>query len=331
MVVPDSLKQPILILGANGFIGRALVAGLARSEWAIPILGARNPSVKGPDRLERRTVDATDMASLSAGVRGVTGIVNCIAGDADTIVNSAQILFDVARRLDRPPRIVHLSSMAVYGSAEGLVDETAPLLGDLGPYSKAKIDAEALAKTYPRVVVLRPGCVFGPDSEQWSIRIARLLTAYRLGDLGAAGDGYFNLVEIDDVVLAIIRALERPSLDGRVFNLSTRNPPTWNQFLIRYAMALQAVPVRRISRRRLKIETKLLAPALKVSEIAARALRLPAGRVPAFIPPSMARLMQQAIRLDTTRAELDLGVVSPEPEAAIGRTAKWYLNSQRGS
>lgn len=331
MVAPDSLKQSILILGASGFIGKAVVAGLARSDWAIPILGARHLSMTGADRLERRTVDATDMTSLSAAVRGVSGIVNCVAGDADTIVNSTQALFDVARRLDRPPRIVHLSSMAVYGSAEGLVDETAPLLGDLGPYSKAKVDAEALAKTYPGVVVLRPGCVFGPESDQWSIRIARLLTAYRLGDLGAAGDGYFNLVDIDDVVLAIIRALERPSLDGRVFNLSTRDPPTWNQFLIRYAMALQAVPVRRISRRRLKIETKLLAPPLKVCEIAARVLKLPAGRTPAFIPPSMARLMQQAIRLDTTRTELDLGVVAREAASAIERTAKWYLSSGRYS
>jgi nucleoside-diphosphate-sugar epimerase len=332
MIPPDSLKQPILILGANGFIGRAVVAGLARTDWASPILGVRNRSMMtGPDRLERRTVDATDMASLSAAVRAVTGIVNCVAGDANTIVESAKLLFDVARRLDRPPRIVHLSSMAVYGSAEGLVDETAPLLGDLGPYSKAKIDAETLAKTYPHVVVLRPGCVFGPESEQWSIRIARLLTAHRLGDLGSAGDGYFNLVDIDDVVLATMRALERPSLDGQVFNLSTRNPPTWNQFLIRFAIALQAVPVRRISQRRLKIEMKLLAPPLKVAEIAARALRFPAGRLPTLMPPSMVRLMQQAIRLDTTRAEVDLGVVSGEPQAAIERTAKWYLSSRQHS
>ena len=229
MAASITQKQSILVLGANGFIGRAVVAGLAHTDWAAPIAGARNPSMTGEDHIERRRVDATDMGSLSAAVRGVAGIVNCVAGDADTIVNSAKLLFDVARRLDRPPRIVHLSSMAVYGSAEGLVDETAPLLGDLGPYSKAKVDAEALARVYPHMVVLRPGCVFGPESEQWSTRIARLLTVHRLGDLGPAGDGYFNLVEIDDVVLAIVRALERPALDGQVFNLSTRNPPTWNQ------------------------------------------------------------------------------------------------------
>jgi 2-alkyl-3-oxoalkanoate reductase len=331
MAAPHSHKQSILILGANGFIGRAVVAGLARTDWAAPILGVRNGSRKWFGQLEQRTVDATNAESLRTAVRGVAGIVNCVAGDANTIVTSARLLFDAVRQLDPPPRIVHLSTMAVYGSAEGLIDEAAPLLGDLGPYSAAKIEAEAVAKTYARAVMLRPGCVFGPESEQWSIRIARLLMAYRLGDLGAAGDGYCNLVEIDDVVLAIIRALERPSLDGKVFNLSTRNPPTWNQFLTRYAVALGAVPVRRISRRRLKIETKLFAPPLKVAEIAARALRLPAGRVPALIAPSMLPLMHQAIRLDTTGAEVDLGVVSREPEAAIERTAKWYLSWRQGS
>ena len=322
------MKQSILVLGANGFIGRAVVAGLASTNWATPILGLRRLSTVRNEQFEQRIVDATELESVSAAIQDVFGIVNCVAGDADTIVCAAKALFEAASRKTPAPRIVHLSTMSVYGSAVGLVDETTPVLGDLGPYSEAKVAAEAMGEAYPHTVILRPGCVFGPGSEQWTIRIARLLMEHRLGDLGAAGDGYCNLVPVADVVLAILRALEEPGMEGRVFNLSTPEPPTWNEFLVRYGTALCAVPVRRVSRRRLRIETKLLAPPLKVAEIVARTLKLKARRPPQPIPPSLIRLMGQEIRLDTRRAEAELGLRTRDIDETLDETAQWFLKSE---
>ena len=60
-------------------------------------------------------------------------------------------------------------------------------------------------------VILRPTCVFGPGSTQWTTRIARLLKARRIGDLGSAGDGGCNLAFIDDVVAAVLAALDASS------------------------------------------------------------------------------------------------------------------------
>jgi nucleoside-diphosphate-sugar epimerase len=321
------MKQAILVLGANGFIGREVVAGLASTDWATPILAVRKPSANRNDQLEYRTVEATRAESVSAAMQGVTGIVNCVAGDPATIVSASKALVAAAERMTPAPRIIHLSTMSVYGSAVGLVEETAPLRADLGPYSAAKVAAEAAIAAYPRAVMFRPGCVFGPRSEQWSIRFARLLLARRLGDLGAAGDGFCNLVHVGDVALAIVRALENPGVDGRVFNLSTPEPPTWNEFLVKYGTALNAVPVRRISRRRLRIEGKLLAPPLKVAEIFWRACKLNASKLPPPIPPSLIRLMGQEIRLDTRRAESELGLRFREIDEALGVTARWFLES----
>jgi nucleoside-diphosphate-sugar epimerase len=319
------MKQSILVLGASGFIGKKVVAGLAATGWATPILGVRRASASRD--FDRRIVEATDADSVYAAMQDVTGIVNCVAGDADTIVRAAKALFGAAQRRNPAPRIVHLSTMSVYGSAVGLVDETAALLGDMGPYSAAKVAAESEAAAYSRTVIFRPGCVFGPGSEQWTTRIARLLAARRLGDLGPAGDGCCNLVSVSDVVLAILRALEDPSMDGRVFNLSTPEPPTWNQFLIKYGTALRAVPVQRISGRRLRIETKLLAPPLKIAEILARAARMDPRHFPPPIPPSLIRLMGQEIRLDTKRAEADLGMRWNDLGATLDEGAKWFLES----
>jgi nucleoside-diphosphate-sugar epimerase len=153
------------------------------------------------------------------------------------------------------------------------------------------------------------------------------LIARRLGDLGAAGDGYCNLVHVEDVVAAIIRAIESPRLDGRVFNLSSPEPPTWNGYLIRYASALRAVPVRRISRRRLTMEAKLLAPPLKAAEILARACKIDARLLRPPISPSLVRLMRQEIKLDTRRAESDLGLCWKDLGEGLQETASWFLES----
>jgi 2-alkyl-3-oxoalkanoate reductase len=322
------MKQSVLVLGANGFIGTAVVAGLASTNWAAPILGVRRPSANRQEGIEQRIVDATNLDSLLAAMQGVSGIVNCVAGNADTIVGAAKALFEAAARVKPAPRIVHLSTMSVYGSAVGLVDETAQLRGDLGPYSAAKVAAEEISSAYPHTIILRPGCVFGPGSEQWSIRIARLLLSYRLGDLGAAGDGNCNLSPIADIVMAILRALQDPSLERRIYNLSMPEPPTWNEFLVKYATALEAVPVRRISRRRLRIETKLLAPPLKVAEIIARAGKLNPRIVPYPIPPSLIRLMGQEIRLDTRRAEAELDLRAADLDRTLDETAHWFLKSE---
>jgi len=322
------MKQFFLVLGASGFIGREVVAGLASTDWATPILGVRRASASRSPGFERRIVEATDVESVHAAMQGVNGVVNCVAGDADTIVRATKALFEAAKRTAPAPRIVHLSTMSVYGSAVGLVDETAPLKGDLGPYSAAKIAAEAEAAAYPHAVIFRPGCVFGPGSEQWTVRMARLLLAHRLGDLGPAGDGYCNLVRVGDVVQAIVRALQDPRLDGGVFNLSTPEPPTWNQFLIKFGTALRAVPVSRISGRNLRIETKLLAPPLKIAEILARICKLDGRLVPPPIPPSLLRLMGQEIRLDTRRAEADLGLRWTPFDSTLEEAAKWFIDAK---
>ena len=314
------MKQRILVLGAGGFIGRRVVAALAATPWATPV-AAVHRSPPPPGAAETVRLDAADAPALEQAVDFVDAVVNCVAGSPATIVAAARALSAVAGTSPHVRRVVHLSTMAVYGSAVGTVDESAALRGDVGAYAAAKVEAERIAATCGVTVTLRPGCVYGPGSIQWSERIARWLIARRVGDLGAAGDGTCNLVYVDDLVAAIIAALRLPRVAGEAFNVGSPEPPTWNEYFLSFARALGAVPVRRISGRQLTLETKLWAPPLKAAELALRFARLPRLQVPPPIPPSLLRSWGQEIRLDVRKASAVLGVAWTPVEVGLHETA----------
>lgn len=316
-------KARVVVLGASGFVGKRVVDALVQSEWAVPTAAYHKTSSTNP-KVAAITVDATDEASLTLALQDADAVVNCVAGAAPTITEGARVLFSVASKLTAPPRIIYLSTMSVYGNASGDVDEEAPLIGGLGPYSSAKVAAEHFAAQYPLAVVLRPGCVYGPGSSQWSDRIARLLVSGRLGDLGGSGEGRCNLVYIDDLVAAILQVLLRPATDGHAFNLSMTAPPTWNQYLLHYAQALGISRPNRISNTRLKLETLFIAPAFRIAENLARIAGFSRNDRLPIIPPSLARLFGQSMLLKSGKAEKMLGLSwTPMPEG-LSMATKYF-------
>lgn len=309
------MTDRIVVLGGRGFIGRAVMNDLAAADWAAPHAASRHST--------DLRLDATDAVQLSKALHDCSGIVNCVGGSATTMRANADALAAALRTAAPALRIVHLSSMAVYGPVTGLIDETAPLDTTLGDYAAAKVYAEqALRAVRPDTIILRPGIVYGSGSPQWTIRIARLLEARRLGDLGANGDGYCNLVHTQDVAGSVTRCLQSDDARGSSFNLSMPDPPTWNQYLTRFALQMRAVPVRRIGARRLRIESVLLAPPLKILEIGLERLHISTASLPPPIPPSFLRLCRQEIRLDTRRAEATLGLRWMPLEAGLAEAAR---------
>jgi nucleoside-diphosphate-sugar epimerase len=304
------MKQLILVHGAENFVGRRLVAALSESDWAEPL-----------------PVDTLDMPALSRAVGTADAVVQCVVGSAPTIERGATEIYGALMSRRARPRVVHLSSMTVYGSATGRVDENSELRADLGPYSQAQVAAERIGGRYENAVILRPGGEYGPGCPHWTLRIARLLLARRLGDLGSDGDGYCNLLYIDDLIGAILRALRVPDIGGQCFNLAVAAPPTWNEYFVNFARALRAVHVRRITHRRLSIEKRLYAPMLKGLELAFKLGRLPAQRLPPPISPSMVELCRHEIQLDVCRAERILGLSWTDTQQGLERAAAWCRES----
>lgn len=277
----------ILITGADNFIGSAVFKALSQVTGAVPV--------------------ACSSLSLAQPLPECDAVVHCWGSKPQDIMESARALFESASQRQSPPLIVLLSSMTVYGAADGLVDEDTPLHADIGAYGAARIEAEQLAQRYPRSIILRPGVEYGPGAKAWGERVERWLSARRIGDLGALGDGYCNLVHVDDLAQAVVLALQTPAALGLAFNLAMNNPPRWNEYFIGLGLSLGAVPVRRVTRRRLSLEMRLLAPPLKILELVLG--RLTGGRwlPPPAIPPSFRSVAMQEIVLDNGRAKRVLG------------------------
>lgn len=321
----------VLVLGATGFIGHKVMEQLHATQGIQPIAASRQATSVRTPPWPTISVNTLDVKQMTQALQGVDAVVNCVAGDANTIREGARILAQACQQ-QQVPTIVHLSSMAVYGSSIGPILESAPLRRDGGWYGEAKCDAEeilaGLDNQACRVVILRPGCVYGPGSDQWVGRIARLLKSRRIGDLGAAGDGFSNLVHVNDVVQAVAHAVQRPHARG-AYNLSCPDAPDWNGYFVALARGLQFTPVKRITRRQLKLDAKVLSIGLKVLEILVSKLKLKSVHIPDPIPPSLSRLWTQDIRLNSDKANTQLIDNWTSLKQGIQSSADWVKQDKR--
>jgi nucleoside-diphosphate-sugar epimerase len=285
------IGEKILVYGAASPLGRRVLDAL-RANQHINAVAA--------DRLNRE--------ALRTAVRDADIVINATMGSGAAISLAAKRLFEALRGEAPSKRLVHVSSMTVYGNAVGQCNETTLPVEPLGKYAAAHIAAETEAQGFSQMVILRPGVEYGPGCEAWSGRVAAWLAHRRIGDLGAGGDGYCNLIFIDDLVHAVLAAMRSPAAAGRVFNVAMAGPPTWNEYLIAYAIALGTTPVRRMTRRRWTLETTFWAPPLKVAELTVGRFPFIARQLPPPIPPSIRHLCAQEIRLDVTATEEILGL-----------------------
>lgn len=318
----------ILVVGGSGHIGKRLLETLANTSWATAVGASRRPVKPLPKGTDWIQLDTCNAAELTTALRGFNAVVNCVAGNARSISEGTQMLVQAALSAGCP-RLIHLSTMSVYGRLEGVVSEDAPLDPSLGWYGRAKCEAEQHVRVFARhggeAVVLRPGCVFGPGSELWVGRVGRWLQAGRLGDLGIQGDGWSNLVHVDDVCQAVIAALQLPIQPAElpIFNLAAPDSPRWNEYFVDLALALNATPVRRVRRLQLEFDAKLTGPLLKLAQMALQYAQWPQSALPDPMPPGLLNLWAQHIHLSTEQASQELKLTWTPYALGLQSSANW--------
>ncbi len=204
-------------------------------------------------------------------MKGCDAVVHCAVGnDTVTIVGTRNVL-SVAHELNLR-RVIHLSSVAVYGSTAGVFDETCPHSPRGNAYAKRKVAAERICEEFidlgTPVVILRPTIIYGPFSYAWTVSFANRIWSGRWGTFGRSGEGICNLVYVTDVVQAIYRALHEEAAVGETFNINGEEIISWNAYFQRFNEALGRQSLPTLNTWPVVIRSRLLSPVRAVGRFA---------------------------------------------------------------
>jgi nucleoside-diphosphate-sugar epimerase len=308
------------ITGGAGFLGlhlsRRLLAD-GRRVRTLDVVPLDDPALE--TGVEELRGDVRDRDAVERLVAGADVVVHAAAAlpiqasrESIRSVNVAgtENVLRAARAAD-VRRVVFISSTAVYGVPEKHpIEEDDPLVG-VGSYGESKIDAEALCRVAAiETTIVRPKTFIGPERlGVFEILFDWIREGRRIYILGQ-GHNRYQLLAVEDLVEAIVRAADTPAAAGETFNVGATEFGTVRtdlQALIDHAGSssrLRPVPV-------------------KPAELALRALEL------LRLSPLAEWHYKTAHRdsfVDVSRAE---GVLGWEPRLsnreALIETYDWYL------
>ncbi len=232
----------IVVTGATGFIGSALVSRLTADGQRVRLFVRRPPPAGATGTLEVVAGDLLSPGSLRAGVAGADAVVHLGAATSAGALDPA-LAFRVnvggataliqACRAGGCRRVIVLSTQHVY-------------LSRCGTYGRTKRIADALfSGSGLDVTIFRPSLVYGPGSRGVFVKLARLVR--RLPVIPVVGPGRWHLrpVYLDDLADLIVEALRRPDVAGRTYDVGGPERLTYNDFLTAICGALGR-PCRRI-------------------------------------------------------------------------------------
>lgn len=240
MTTKSGKNQKILVTGLNGFVGRHLLREL-KSAGHLVYGVSREPSSSEDIQASLEAywqVDLTDLQQLAQIDWSSIDSVIHLAGLAavgpsfdnpqlyhDVNVGIIENLFKSAEASGAKPRIISVSTGAVYGRVEGPVTEDSAI-NPGNPYGESKVAAEKVVldyreKGFADSINVRPFNHAGPGQA----------LGFLIPDLGSqlvAGDDPIqagnltssrDYTDVRDVVRAYRMLAEKPSLEFEVYNL----------------------------------------------------------------------------------------------------------------
>jgi nucleoside-diphosphate-sugar epimerase len=235
----------VLITGANGFLGRRVVAEFLARGHAVRALVRPAADVERlgwPDEVEVFRADLRASRDLVPAFEGVDALVHLAAGVkgtedaqfATSVVGTERLLDAMARSGTR--RLVLASSYSVYdwSAIRGELDEESPVesppdLYERDGYAVAKVWQERVARRMAgehgwELTVLRPGFLWGRGNEY----LAGLGQKIGPVHLVFGPSTRLPLTHVDNCAHAFAEATEDPRAVGETFNVvDDEGPTTW--------------------------------------------------------------------------------------------------------
>ena len=239
---PLEVSHPrVLVTGASGFLGGHLVKRLSAD--GVPVrattrLISRAQAVPGVEWVQCDVAREEDLIRALAGVEtvfhcaGMVGPPGSVEDYENVNVKGTATLAQLAARAG-VKNLIYISTLSVYGTVPGTkyLDENAPYdarAKDRGVYTHTKLEAEKALLEFvsrqngdrgtPRIIVLRPGSIYGPGTALPlgrfplpSLQNRPIVTGSRRVPM--------PLVYIDNMIDAVIAAERSVAPTGAVYNL----------------------------------------------------------------------------------------------------------------
>lgn len=315
----------VLVTGATGFVGRALVHRLiddrkhvvraAVRDHAASIVGVEVSVVGDLDgRVDwHQALQDVDVVVHAAGR---AHIMNDTA--ADPLAAFRRMNMEATRALAAQAaqtgvkRLVFLSSVKVNGEAtlgEAAFTPDAPAAVPSDPYALSKWEAEQALHSQAQAsalefTIIRPPLVYGPGVKANFLSLMRWLWRGLPLPLGAINNRR-SLVALDNLVDLIVTCLDHPAARNETFMVSDGEDLSTTDLLIRLSCALGR-------------PTRLIPVPMCLLRVAAYCM----GK------SDIARRLCDSLRVDITRTERLLGWRPPvRVDTALRKTAQHWLSA----
>ncbi len=252
----------VLVTGAAGFLGQALVTKLLLADANITALILPTEAIPETwlDTVTAVRGDIRDAKLLTELIEGKDCVFHLAAlvGDwssqdahREITIGGTRNVFTAAAK--KSVRVVLASSIVVYGDniRKGLCSEETPHGKPMGAYGWAKQEQENWFHFYEKRgltgSIIRPANIYGPGSGPW---LHDVVTQIKKGMPVLIDGGRFNagLTYVENVADVFIRAATASHVNGNIYNVVDDDEITWHHYFSDLAGLLGVSHLRSIPR-----------------------------------------------------------------------------------